>query len=111
MCFVMCIPGIDSVLIKSQAQQTLQGLTACYHTQAMDFVFTVTIVGVSNPVIFVIGVVVVAAVTNSIITGIITTVKATDPVLKPRRSVYGLAGFAMNIIFCHPRAWSLRSSV
>ena len=76
----------------------------------MDFVFITTIFGIITSVTVVVTIGIDAVVTDIIITSIVTTVKTTILVLKPCRSGYGLAVFAMNVTFCYPRAWSLRSN-
>lgn len=101
---VLRIPDIDSILTIPQAQQTLRGLTQ--HTEAMDFAFTITMFGFFTTIISVVTVVV----TDIIITSISTTVKPTVPVLKFCCSGYGLGVFAINVILCLPRVWSLKSS-
>lgn len=96
---VMCTPDIDSILTRPQAQQTLRGLTACcQHTQAMDFLFIITIIGFII-IIIVVTIIVVAVIINTIITSTITTVITILRVVNPCRSEYGLAVFAMNVDF------------
>jgi len=91
---VMCTPDIDSILTRPQAQQTLQGLTACcQHTQAMDFLFIITIIG------FIIIIIVVTIIVVAVIINTITTVITILCVVNPCRSEYGLAVFAMNVDF------------